>query len=73
MHIHSLSKQLLALQQELNDRHFARALALARTVPRDQFAATLWQTAPHPRPGEVDVDLDQLTDVELRALAQWQP
>jgi hypothetical protein len=71
MNIHALSKQLLALQQEVNERHFRRALSLARTVPRDEFAATLWQTAPHPVAGAVSIDLDVLTDQELQLLSQW--
>jgi hypothetical protein len=62
---------LAKLEQEVRDMHFARALHLARTVPGDQFAATLWATAPHPRPGEVDIDLHQLTDEELAFVAAW--
>ncbi len=63
--------KLAAMEQAIADQHFARALHLARTMPSSDFAAVLWELSPHPRPGEVDVDLDQLTDDELAALSQW--
>jgi hypothetical protein len=73
VNIHSISKQLLALQQELNDRHFTRALSLARTRPLSDFAAVLWETSPHPGPRLVSVDLDLLSDAELHLVSQWKP
>ena len=51
MNIPSLHKHLAVLQQEVNDRHCARALHVARTVPMSDFAAVLWETSPHPRRG----------------------
>lgn len=73
MNIPSLHKHLAVLQQEVRERHFTRALSLARTRPLSDFAAVLWETSPHPGPRLVSVDLDLLSDAELHLVSQWKP
>ena len=69
-----LHKRLASLEQVALDLAISKALAAARSSPRDQFAATLLARLPvGPEPGTIWCDFDLLTNDELLLVAQMDP
>jgi hypothetical protein len=66
-----LNKRLASLEHMAIDLAISKALAAARAVPKDKFAATLLARLPvGPEPGTIWLNVDLLSPNELRLVAQ---
>jgi len=66
-----LHKRLASLEQVALDLAISKALAAARAVPKDKFAATLMARLPvGPEPRTIWCDFDLLSPDELLLVAQ---
>jgi hypothetical protein len=71
MPLRDIHKRLTSLEHVAIDLAISKAIAVARSGPRDQFAATLLARLPAgPEPGTIWLNVDLLSPNELLLVAQ---